>query len=130
MPRRLNVFLTLHREKGQNPVVRCEGLTDSPLSFQANKTGCRNLGEIMFDKGVEEWTCSSSMDFPEEEGCKIDLHRFIWEGWQAANEKKEKPRQLVLARMFEFCAGKTFQCRLTPEQKQIFVTLREEIVKN
>ena len=58
---------------------------DSPnLSFPCNRDGCLKMGEKLCELGLDQWMCSSSIDFPTESGGEdIDVAGIIEEGFKA-----------------------------------------------
>ena len=130
MRKKSEPFLDLEHLKGRSPELRMDGGSDlGPITFPATKTGLRKAGEYLYNNGFETWSTSSSCDFPQEYGCRVlSVHGTIAEGFRKAAGVKETPRQELLAKMFKFCSGKTFQACLNKRQKEIFEDLKKEMV--
>ena len=103
-------------------VVKTNQHEKYPLTF----AGCRQVGADLYAGGFETYTCSSSVDFPEEikPSFRGDVRSLINEGFREALHKKEKPKQALIAKMMARCEQPDFQAILTDKEKTAFVELK------
>jgi hypothetical protein len=120
-------FVTVETHRG-NAVLKVSTGDNSCQRYPLNYEGCRQAGRDLHDAGVEDWMCSSSVDFPQEvkAGFRGDVRELMTEGWQQAYDKKQAPRKSLIAKMLTHCSGREFQYTLTPDEQKEFQKIKDE----
>jgi len=96
--------------------------------YPLNAEGCRQAGAELYDDGVEEWQCSSSVDFPHETKATFrgDVREYMEQGYNARYELALAPRKAVIAKMLAHCSLPEFLNTLTPDEREAFNKIKGE----
>ena len=65
-------------------------------TFPATKEGAHAAGRALRHAGAQEWLCSSSIDFPKDDGgADIDMRSALADGWMNPCEKCRTHRNVT-----------------------------------
>ena len=120
------VFTTIYRKQPKLRVSYRDGTTKS---YPLTELGCTLAGIDLFKNGVESWTNSSTVDFPECCECTFDIRKLMEDGYNAAFEEFQKPQKELIALIMKWCQKKDFQQTLTGKQQELFKVLARKIKK-
>lgn len=74
---------------------------EDTVRFDLTEKGCMDAGRFLAKNGIQSWSCSSSVDFPQESDPDFDhdVHELMQKGYQ--DETKNKFRQVTIKQLAE-----------------------------
>ena len=118
----------LHLEKKRRKAELIVEFTGGTKSYPCTEKGCEEAGAALYNAGIVDWLCSSSVDFPEEYGCDADLdvRDVVLKGYMKQVEISRKPHNNLVIKMLAYCSNPEFQKSLTVDEQKAFEDIKEE----
>lgn len=123
----MKVTIRLTRNRRPIEVAFGDNLSKQKRYFELSKDGCIRTGVFLFSLQPESVMHDSSLNFPNivKPRCKLNIKRWIYDGYRQAINKDRKDKTKFIRKMFRFLNLKTeFNATLSRAEKVQWVRLQ------